>query len=176
MVYYISSKSQISSLFVYLIQSRNAPIGSDERHEAREELRAEVHRRKRIDGNVDKIRWLLFGHESNLKNIRPQSQSLVDDWSCFKTLVSFSSYELNVVYTLFDICWLIWILIHWCRWQLMRNIVGHSRIMECNTHEFLPTCAMLGLPKSEWLQQQLKLVLSLYDTEIGKITGKINYF
>ncbi|VVA33206.1 PREDICTED: vacuolar-processing enzyme [Prunus dulcis] len=77
-----------ADLFHFLVKSSKAPIGSDERHEAREELRAEVDRRKRIDDNVDQIRWRLFGRESDLKNIRPQSPSLVDDWSCFKMLVT----------------------------------------------------------------------------------------
>ncbi|KAL6272248.1 hypothetical protein ACE6H2_022940 [Prunus campanulata] len=77
-----------ADLLHFVLKSRNAPIGSHEWHEAREELRAEVDRRKRIDDNVDQIRWLLFGNESNLKNVRPQSQSLVDDWSCFKMLVT----------------------------------------------------------------------------------------
>ncbi|BBH07045.1 alpha-vacuolar processing enzyme, partial [Prunus dulcis] len=77
-----------ADLLHFLVKSSKAPIGSDERHEAREELRAEVDRRKRIDDNVDQIRWRLFGRESDLKNIRPQSPSLVDDWSCFKMLVT----------------------------------------------------------------------------------------
>ncbi|XP_052176743.1 vacuolar-processing enzyme-like isoform X2 [Diospyros lotus] len=67
-----------------------APEGSQKKLEAQQQFHNEINQRMRIDQIMMFIAKLLFGSENALpmlKNARPAGQPMVDDWSCFKTLM-----------------------------------------------------------------------------------------
>ncbi|PQQ21142.1 vacuolar-processing enzyme [Prunus yedoensis var. nudiflora] len=78
-----------------------APAGSHTKLEAQKQLLDEIAHRKLVDYRINKLGELLFGHQKSsevLLNVRPQGKPLVDDWDCFKILVSPSpvrTYENN---------------------------------------------------------------------------------
>ena len=68
------------------MQFQRAPVGSGLKYEAKRALDAEISSRQRIDNNMNRIEQIVLGYSSNY--IAPGRQALVDDWDCFKTLVS----------------------------------------------------------------------------------------
>ena len=78
---------------------KKAPNGSNEKLEAQKELAAEIAYREHVDNSVKLIADLLFGEENNtalLVNVRPAGQPLVDDWDCFKKIVSKKKKKTNL--------------------------------------------------------------------------------
>ena len=72
-------------------QLEKAPHGSNEKLEAQKRLADEIAHRERVDNSVKVIGDLLFGEENSttlMANVRPAGQPLVDDWDCFKKIVS----------------------------------------------------------------------------------------
>ncbi|XP_030972991.1 vacuolar-processing enzyme-like [Quercus lobata] len=70
---------------------RKAPVGTHEKLEAQKQLQDEISLRKHVDFSINHIGELLFGNGSSskvLETIRPSGQPIVDDWNCFKMLVS----------------------------------------------------------------------------------------
>ncbi|KAK4587569.1 hypothetical protein RGQ29_018828 [Quercus rubra] len=70
---------------------RKAPVGSHKKLEAQKQLQDEISLRKHVDYSINHIGELLFGNGSSskvLETIRPSGQPIVDDWNCFKMLVS----------------------------------------------------------------------------------------
>ncbi|KAK4587568.1 hypothetical protein RGQ29_018827 [Quercus rubra] len=68
-----------------------APAGSHEKLEAQKQLHEEISLRKHVDYSINHIGELLFGNGSSskvLETVRPSGQPIVDDWNCFKILVS----------------------------------------------------------------------------------------
>ncbi|XP_057504134.1 vacuolar-processing enzyme-like [Actinidia eriantha] len=79
-----------ADLLHYWHKFRRAPRGSQKKLEAQKQLRDEINLRMRIDQSMMFIAELLFQSENGLRmleTVRPTGQPLVDDWSCFKTLV-----------------------------------------------------------------------------------------
>lgn len=77
--------------FLYVLQLCRAPTGSQEELEAQKQLLDEIAHRKHVDDSIHKIGELLFGHRESsnmLMKVRPRGQPLVDNWDCFKKLVS----------------------------------------------------------------------------------------
>ncbi|XP_075666084.1 vacuolar-processing enzyme-like [Castanea sativa] len=59
--------------------------------EAQKQLHDEISLRKHVDYSINHIGELLFGNGSSSKlmeAVRPSGQPIVDDWDCFKMLVS----------------------------------------------------------------------------------------
>ncbi|XP_030975600.1 vacuolar-processing enzyme-like isoform X1 [Quercus lobata] len=68
-----------------------APAGSHEKLKAQKELNDEISLRKHVDYSINHIGELLFGNGNSskvLETVRPSGQPIVDDWNCFKMLVS----------------------------------------------------------------------------------------
>ncbi|KAM3702019.1 hypothetical protein ACB098_05G218900 [Castanea mollissima] len=68
-----------------------APAGSHEKLEAQKLLHDEISLRKHVDYSINHIGELLYGNGSSskvLETVRPSGQPIVDDWHCFKMLVS----------------------------------------------------------------------------------------
>ncbi|KAA0046547.1 vacuolar-processing enzyme gamma-isozyme-like [Cucumis melo var. makuwa] len=120
----ISSLSKLSSnsvsqrdasLIHYQYKFQEAPFGSREKMEAREQLEDEIFKRRHADNSINSIGKLLFGQARSseiLHNVRAQGQSLVDDWHCFKTFVKIyekhcnrmSSYGMKYTRAIANIC------------------------------------------------------------------------
>lgn len=73
------------------MQFQRAPSGSQKKQESKKALDDEISSRQRIDHNINQIGQLVLGYASN--SVRPGGQPLVDDWDCFKTLVSPSNFQ-----------------------------------------------------------------------------------
>ncbi|KAI4311339.1 hypothetical protein MLD38_036244 [Melastoma candidum] len=93
-----TSRSAVSQrdtdLIYYQHKVKKAPTGSTESAFAQERLNAEISKRQKEDTNINLIVKLLMGKaksSSVFNTIRPAGKALVDDWDCFKSLVS--SYE-----------------------------------------------------------------------------------
>ena len=74
-----------------MFQLEKAADGSNEKLEAQKELANEIAHRERVDETIKLIGDLLLGKESStamMANVRPAGQPLVDDWDCFKKIVS----------------------------------------------------------------------------------------
>lgn len=74
-----------------LFQLEKAMDGSNEKLQAQKELDAEMAHREHVDKSVHLIGNLLFGEDKSsntMVHVRPAGQPLVDDWECFKTLVT----------------------------------------------------------------------------------------
>ncbi|KAG9158386.1 hypothetical protein Leryth_013137, partial [Lithospermum erythrorhizon] len=81
---------------------RKAPIGSDRKSKAQKEFAEALSHRMHIDESVKLIGKLLFGIERGsevLNAVRHAARPLVDDWSCLKSLVSFSCQRLLTALT-----------------------------------------------------------------------------
>lgn len=69
------------------MQFQRAPAGSELKQEAKRVLDEEISSRQRIDNNINQIGQLVLGDSSG-NSVRPGRQALVDDWDCFKAIVS----------------------------------------------------------------------------------------
>ena len=63
--------------------------------EAQKRLDEKLAHRSRVDRNINLILKLTLGGDATnaaamLTKVRPEDQPVVDDWDCFKTLVSLS--------------------------------------------------------------------------------------
>ncbi|XP_059458038.1 vacuolar-processing enzyme-like [Corylus avellana] len=69
-----------------------APAGSHDKLEAKKRLVDEISYRKHVEYSINHIGMLLFGNSNSssilLDTVRPPGQPLVDDWDCFKMLVT----------------------------------------------------------------------------------------
>jgi hypothetical protein len=86
-------KNKFFSLAFHLFfHYHKAPIGSQDKLEAQKRLVDEISYRKHVDYSINHIGMLLFGNSNSssvvLETVRPAGQPLVDDWDCFKMLVS----------------------------------------------------------------------------------------
>lgn len=80
------------ALLINFLQFWKAPEGSTQKVEARKQLNDEISNRLDVDQKMNHIARLLFVSEDSLSvlqtTFRPPGQPLVDDWDCFKLLVS----------------------------------------------------------------------------------------
>lgn len=87
--------------YISISQIQNAPVGSPQRQEAQKNLHEEINHRKQIDQNIIEILRLSL-KQSNvldlLTSTRTGGQTLVDDWDCFKNLVTTPSQSLLFVF------------------------------------------------------------------------------
>lgn len=86
-----TTSKRVKKFFDKNYQFQNAPFGSREKMQAREQLEDEILNRRHADYSINHIGELLFGHANSsevLNNVRRQGQSLIDDWGCFRTFVS----------------------------------------------------------------------------------------
>ncbi|KAB2611750.1 vacuolar-processing enzyme-like [Pyrus ussuriensis x Pyrus communis] len=86
-----STLTSFTSCSRFKLLFHGAPTGSQKKLEAQKQLLDEISQREHADCSVKKIGELLFGNEmasKALMNVRPLGKPLVDDWDCFKTLVS----------------------------------------------------------------------------------------
>ena len=77
--------------YIFISQIQNAPVGSPQRQEAQKNLLEEINHRKKIDQNIIEILRVSLNQTNVLDlltSTRTTGQSLVDDWDCFKTLVT----------------------------------------------------------------------------------------
>ena len=84
-----------TSNFFFFFQYHKAPVGSHKKLEAQKQLHDEISYRKHVDYSVNHIGKLLFGNGNSskvLETVRPTGQPVVDDWNCFKMLVSQSCF------------------------------------------------------------------------------------
>lgn len=71
-----------------------APEDSVEKVEAKKRLLQQISHRTHVDNSMKLITEILFGRDSTtalLAAVRPPGQPLLDDWSCLKSLVSYSN-------------------------------------------------------------------------------------
>lgn len=75
-----------------VLQFHRAPEGSTKKLEAQKELHGKISHRMHVDHSMKEIGKLILGSENStmmlLKTVRPLDQPVVDDWDCYKMLVS----------------------------------------------------------------------------------------
>mgnify|MGYP003361999379 FL=1 len=77
--------------YIFISQIQNAPVGSPQRQEAQKNLLEEINHRKKIDQNIIEILRLSLKKTDVLDlltSTRTTGQPVVDDWDCYKTLVT----------------------------------------------------------------------------------------
>ncbi|XP_048600455.1 vacuolar-processing enzyme delta-isozyme-like isoform X1 [Brassica napus] len=91
----ISNLSLVNTREIPLLYLRkkiqNAPVGSPQRQEAQKNLLEEINHRKQIDQNIIEILRLSLKQTDVLDlltSTRTTGQPVVDDWDCYKTLVT----------------------------------------------------------------------------------------
>ncbi|KAI3917689.1 hypothetical protein MKW98_021451 [Papaver atlanticum] len=111
-----SRNQRDTDLIHFKQQYQNAPEGSEKKTKAWQRYQNVVHDRNYVDGSMDLIGKFLFGTTEMasevLKAVRPAGQPVVDDWSCYKTMVEaykkncgpFSRYGLKHMRSLANMC------------------------------------------------------------------------
>ncbi|KAI3867018.1 hypothetical protein MKW92_004502 [Papaver armeniacum] len=86
-----------TDLAYYQHQYQYAPMGSEKKTKAWQRYQNALQQRSYVDDSMDLIGKFLYGSNEMAANVmkalRPAGQSLVDDWSCYKTMVE--TYEKN---------------------------------------------------------------------------------
>ncbi|KAI4365354.1 hypothetical protein MLD38_021346 [Melastoma candidum] len=80
-----------ANLRYYQHKARKAPKGSPQSAKAHESLSVEIFKRQEEDRKINLIVNFLLGSTKSsmaFNTVRPAGQALVDDWDCFKSLVS----------------------------------------------------------------------------------------
>ncbi|KAI3915314.1 hypothetical protein MKX01_035573 [Papaver californicum] len=105
-----------TDLIHFWLQYQNAPEGSDKKTKAWKRYQNAMQYTNYVDGSMNIIGEFLFGTAEKASNVmkavRPAGQPLVDDWSCYKTMVEtyekhcgpFSRYGFKHMRSLANMC------------------------------------------------------------------------